>query len=891
MQPQLIVFLWLLAFGQCLSSKFLSQELEDDGRVIIIDQDGTSDLECCMYGNCLCSNLSLALEHSQDDTEIRMQSDILLHNIVVFGNVSNVKLAGDNNPTVRCDHQGGLVGKNINYIVIQGITWNSCNGITILNFLGVHIVEGAFVNSTHFALTLHGLGSVNINGSIFSHNNGSIDVLASFVNIYGSKFYADRKTSVLLSDNGNTLVLHNISSNVTIEYCRFSDIYEHSVYCIGSAGLMKNLIILSTNFANNTNTAVNVKHCNVTLNNVTFYNNVNVNSGYINDGGAVRVYNGILNMTGEVLFSYNRAGSNGGAIYLNHSVMFALQGSFLFHNNTADYGGALYIGQGSRPYTTLNNKTSFKFLENHATFNGGALYVDLHHINDVTVRSHLSSYYYELLPRRKCTCDFNNTAIMCNCAYSSKGTHSPIKNFNNFTNLVALPSSCSMAQYSYNSTVFINDKTDIYKNNQLQTLRFWTYNLHFSTDCYGDVTNPITTSFKCCGDETIYNCTIYNQTSGCVMTGKNAVIECTASSSILCNFADGSDGYTSPVFATVLRFGHLCDDIAHAYIGYGVCLALCRASGSFTESCCQQTIYPGYWYDNGLGRFVTSCPVGHCNESFDLSSIVHDAFSVSFPDRDLQCNAHWGGVACGECNYSAGYAIKYDTTECAPVDDCLTISVTYSLLILFGVSFFYWIAVISFIFVLLHFKFDITAGYAYGLLFYYSMLGQIVNDVTKNLTESLEFNYGNLDNVDYSYDFMKLNILPFLSSIGNLKPPFTGFMGLCLEDAEMIDHLILEYIHPLIVTFLVVIIFLLARNFVFVARTVGRYVNSKSICILLLLSYSSITYTSMQLLKPLPVFYRAEINSAMQVVYWSPTRKYFHGRHILYGIMQYYVNW
>ena len=59
-------------------------------------------------------------------------------------------------------------------------------------------------------------------------------------------------------------------------------------------------------------------------------------------------------MTGEVLFSYNRAGSNGGAIYLNHSVMFASQGSFLFHSNTADYGGAVYIGQGSELHVTFN---------------------------------------------------------------------------------------------------------------------------------------------------------------------------------------------------------------------------------------------------------------------------------------------------------------------------------------------------------------------------------------------------------------------------------------------------------------------------------------------------------------------------------------------------------
>ena len=97
MQPQLNIFIRLFNTGQCLSSKFLSQEQEDDNKVIIIDQDGTSDLQCCMYGKCLCSNISLALEYLQDDTKIRIQSDISLHNIVVFRNVWNVKLAGDSN--------------------------------------------------------------------------------------------------------------------------------------------------------------------------------------------------------------------------------------------------------------------------------------------------------------------------------------------------------------------------------------------------------------------------------------------------------------------------------------------------------------------------------------------------------------------------------------------------------------------------------------------------------------------------------------------------------------------------------------------------------------------------------------------------------------------------
>ena len=42
----------------------------------------------------------------------------------------------------------------------------------------------------------------------------------------------------------------------------------------------------------------------------------------------------------------------------------------------------------------------------------------------------------------------------------------------------------------------------------------------------------------------------------------------------------------------------------------------------------------------------------------------------------------------------------------------------------------------------------------------------------------------------------------------------------------------------------------------------------------------------MQLLKPLPVFkqYEYEMSAAMKS-YWSPTERYFHGRHLLYGII------
>ena len=61
-------------------------------------------------------------------------------------------------------------------------------------------------------------------------------------------------------------------------------------------------------------------------------------------------------------------------------------------------------------------------------------------------------------------------------------------------------------------------------------------------------------------------------------------------------------------------------------------------------------------------------------------------------------------------------------------DDCSNKSSKYSLLIFFGISFLYWVVMIFFIFILLHFRFDIKTGYAYGIIFYYcnSVLQHIV---------------------------------------------------------------------------------------------------------------------------------------------------------------------
>ena len=75
-----------------------------------------------------------------------------------------------------------------------------------------------------------------------------------------------------------------------------------------------------------------------------------------------------------------------------------------------------------------------------------------------------------------------------------------------------------------------------------------------------------------------------------------------------------------------------------------------------------------------------------------------------------------------------------------------------------------------------------------------------------------------------------------------------------------------------------------SRRFVIVARYIGRYVNSRSICLLLLLSYSSVCYTSIQLLKHLAV---RNLDDTMYqwYMYLSPAVQYFSNRHLYYSIV------
>ena len=853
--------------------------------VITIDQNGSDTPQCCVGGKCPCSNLSQALTQIQDNTEIIITSDISLHDAVEFGNVSSIMITGHNNPTIMCDHQGGIVGKDIKQITIQNITWDKCNGIIMCGFTDTYITNCTFQHSNNFALTLDGFGSIHINGTSFSYNKGGVNALAPSVIVYNSNFARNVELQAFYV-NPTTKV------SITINGCSFTNNFGYGVSIIGKS-FATNLLISSCSFTSNANSSIVGDRTNITLlDNITFCSNIVVGThGYPSlDGAAIRVYNSTVNVNGTVMFCNNKVGGNGGAVYLLYSNILVQRGIVTFYNNTANNGGAVYIGEGSGLNST--KKLSLKFLNNTAISLGGTIYVDLLD-SSLLENSRLVFYYSELSE--------NN----------SVNNYGGMKLNNVYFNTNDQQHTFSKAMISSQWKLHVLDAKFYVNSSDLEDYNYYSikvagqlHNLLLNltiTDQYGNLVGPVNCSFGCEDNNNNYDCIIDSIHHNFTITTKDSSLHC----SLVDDFNDLTNNVTFSFVVydhngIVVPLGYIsvvvwwnrylgtCNDIAHVPSYSHGCLPLscdflkrlnmlpqgiiCNFAYVFGTSV-PYSYSPGFWFDNGFQRFVIHCCIGYCKHPGFLNDFIYNG--VHFPDSNSQCVKNWTGLACGECNDTAHYVIRHDSTDCIHLDQCYMKSVTLNLFVFFGVSFFYWCLVISFIFVLLHFQFDVTAGYAYGVIFYYSIIDQLFRMFSE---------YVHTDYNDGSYLNLVSQVVPFFSIVGNLKPPFLRYINLCFSGSDMIDHVFLDYIHPIIVTCLVILIFVTARRFVVVARFIGRFVNSRSICLLLLLSYSSVCYTSVRLLKPIIVYSNNGYEWKWHT-YLSPVLPYFYGRHILYGII------
>ena len=117
-----------------------------------------------------------------------------------------------------------------------------------------------------------------------------------------------------------------------------------------------------------------------------------------------------------------------------------------------------------------------------------------------------------------------------------------------------------------------------------------------------------------------------------------------------------------------------------------------------------------------------------------------------------------------------------------------------------------------------------------------------------------------------------------MSSITKITPQFLG--NLCfIRNMSGIDQQFIHYMHPTAVSLFLVMVVVLARK----SRRLSSFVSKaiiRVICCLLLLSYTSVATTSLLLMRPL--MFHDVVNT---YTYVSPDVEYFHGRHLVYGIV------
>ena len=262
------------------------------------------------------------------------------------------------------------------------------------------------------------------------------------------------------------------------------------------------------------------------------------------------------------------------------------------------------------------------------------------------------------------------------------------------------------------------------------------------------------------------------------------------------------------------------------------------------------TIKRGYWFGSVTGKpTVTFCPINYCN--FTCCETTNGYYYLS-PVRDNQCMPHRSGTACGDCE--VGYTLSFDSTECIHIEVC-TVGQT---LLLITLNILYWIAIIIAVFTMMYFEIEIR--HLYGITYYYSIVDILLSQnwfLSKNQLYTL------------------INIM---SSITKIMPQFLG--SLCMvKGMSRIDQQFIHYIHPLAVSFILILISFLAKRSQRLSYFISRGIIP-CICYLLLLSYTSVATTSLLLMRPLTFH-----NVDKIYTYLSPEIEYFHGRHLVYGIV------
>ena len=249
---------------------------------------------------------------------------------------------------------------------------------------------------------------------------------------------------------------------------------------------------------------------------------------------------------------------------------------------------------------------------------------------------------------------------------------------------------------------------------------------------------------------------------------------------------------------------------------------------------------------------VNKCP--HENYGDDCSS---DDYCI-IENSDDVCQDGRTNFLCSEC--AEDYSFTYGALHCVNDTTCSVRNTIFLSLCLFA----YWVVLLVVFLLVLSLKVSIGSGFMFGIIYYFSVASIYTRSSAVLGTEWIQI-------------LMYIN-----TAITLLDPRLLGYWKICFVKTwkTPLPHELLRLVTPLFLMVSVVIFITVARCF----RVPRRFSIPESspvhaICLLILFSYTSASYTSWNLLSPLL------LHNGTYLVQVAPTVRYFHHSYNYYFIL------
>ena len=774
--------------------------------------------------------------------------------------------------------RGGAVAFSESSVIMQ-----QYSTVIFNNNIALYSSGGAFVCSNNSNVTIKGNSNVTFDNNKANQNGGAVhsyntcqiifteNSTSKFVNnsarSNGGAIYSMQASEIMIEGNSavtfdfntadNGGIFYFTNSTITFNEASMISFFNNKAIQSGGVGYFRiNSKVLfegftTIRFENNSaiygGAILANDHSDIILtgnSNISF-----VNNEAAQNGGAGYFYshcNFIVKENAQLSFTTNKA-FNGGAVCINDKVKLSVKenSTVLFYINFATVGGGA-IKVLSNSSITLKDFININFTKNTAQY-GGAIFLDTTGVmvnncdqKCVDFTSNFAKFSGDSV--------YQDVAGSCN----SSCINNRIYGINN--DLIATPP---------NVLKFYDPAICIDNNNDTQCNSYYVQNVMLGSEiilpaCVLDFySNQILDSTQFL----IHN----NMDSNYFTNGPNQIL-------ISCDTFRGISIISNQSLSTSSNFSinislNIDHDANWKQISVMLIVGLSPCHPGFwqypeSQKCecynannivfCSgnsSTIKRGYWFGSVTGKpTITFCPINYCN--FTCCETTNGYYHLS-PIRDDQCRSHRSGTACGSC--TDGYSLSFDSAECVNVESCMAGQTVLVIML----TVIYWIVMVVLVFAMMYYKVGI--GYLYSITYYYSIVDIL-------LSQNLQASRGL---------YLTVNIM---SSFSKITPQFLG--ELCLiTGMNGIDQQFIHYIHPSAVVVILVIISLLARKSQRVSTIISRGIIHV-ICLLLLLSYTSMASTSLLLIRSLRFHGIDKVYT-----YLSPDIEYFHGRHLAYGIV------